>query len=1221
MKQNYILGLDLGTGSVGWSLVAIDNSNEPYRIIDLGARIFDSEVADLEKRRIARSTRRLIRRRAARIKKTKSLFIKNNYLSHEQISLKEKDNKIINDITLEKIGYANILDLRLKGKKEKLSYEELYVLLINYVKHRGFKSNRKVEEENVDKKSDEGKLLTAIHGTEAALQEIKEKNPEATFSDYLKQQFDIKGKMHNDKTEYSYGITRKMVEEEVDAILDKQIEEKLINEDFKADYKEALFKQLHYSTGPEEGPYSNPLAKSIGNCHFVPGKKRASRNSVSYLKFVLAQKLTDLRYSISNSKTLKSLNGEQIKKIVNDFAKGKTINYSVICKEIGTDCFIKNVDDLRNRKINEEKRKEEFIKLKKGKFGDLYKGLKNALKKAGFENLDDKYFDLLSECFSRYKSDFEIKDYLKGNREELKELDCPDNLIEFALSYKDTGKFKTFGSVSLDFVYKVLPHLLEGKDLYAAKQEEGFRDNIVSNDEELDTIPLINETLEKLEKTINNRGVVRTIVESRKVINAIIERYGMPYEVHMEMARDLTLSKLEKKDFEEKQKKNYNKKQNKINEIYDKHSEAFGEDISRITSLDILKYDLFKEQKGICLYTLARTGNEQEAKINESKIFDKDYVEIEHIIPYSKSFDDRNSNKILVLTKENREKGENIPGKYYKGQTGYDKYCFKVNELYDQEDNKYKQNKKNRLLSEDITEFLGDYRARTINDTRYAMNAFKDVMTYSFPNLKVRTYVGGLTDKLRALWRLNNLTTSYLSKDYTIKNEEEDTNRIKELLTEIEKTKNDNNLTPDKLKDVPRYKEVIKEIEKIYEKGRKNRENHFHHMIDATIIACATDKIRMNVEKQEILYRIENKENSFSIDMPKINEATGELVFNEETGEVTYERVTLQRNDENILSDTAAYYNSQRSKFPVPYYWFVDELKTRALEMDEDRLKEKLREFKYTEEEISKVKPTIISHYYSGKASGKLHEETYMGKRIENGNEVLVKKISLKSEKFDKKQLEKIYDKEVSQCYIYQVVKDWLGDYKNGIEAFNARQDYPLNKNGNRIKRVAITVHKEIREEFVLKEKQNNYVSKENNIETWIYKKDGDERLYFVGLDAYRLKNIENKEKDLSTTLWHGRGKNYIKLPMSDLEKEGFKLYRKIVVGQTILLETKEGKALCIAGGSSSGFFEVKSINGDGYELVANGIFNNKREGQYLVTVSNIKDVKPISIDVLGKIH
>ncbi|VEH67456.1 Uncharacterized protein conserved in bacteria [Rodentibacter pneumotropicus] len=77
---NYILGLDLGIASIGWAVVEIDEESSPIRLIDVGVRTFErAEVAKTGEslalsRRLARSSRRLIKRRAERLKKAKRLL-------------------------------------------------------------------------------------------------------------------------------------------------------------------------------------------------------------------------------------------------------------------------------------------------------------------------------------------------------------------------------------------------------------------------------------------------------------------------------------------------------------------------------------------------------------------------------------------------------------------------------------------------------------------------------------------------------------------------------------------------------------------------------------------------------------------------------------------------------------------------------------------------------------------------------------------------------------------------------------------------------------------------------------------------------------------------------------------------------------------------------------------------------------------------------------------
>ncbi len=41
-----ILGLDLGTNSIGWALIEVDENNKPIRIIAMGSRIIPLDSAE-----------------------------------------------------------------------------------------------------------------------------------------------------------------------------------------------------------------------------------------------------------------------------------------------------------------------------------------------------------------------------------------------------------------------------------------------------------------------------------------------------------------------------------------------------------------------------------------------------------------------------------------------------------------------------------------------------------------------------------------------------------------------------------------------------------------------------------------------------------------------------------------------------------------------------------------------------------------------------------------------------------------------------------------------------------------------------------------------------------------------------------------------------------------------------------------------------------------------
>ncbi len=80
----YVLGLDLGSNSIGWSLIKIDENDNPCGIERVGVRVFEAgmegqyeqgkEESRNKKRREARLVRRQIERRARRYRKLANLL-------------------------------------------------------------------------------------------------------------------------------------------------------------------------------------------------------------------------------------------------------------------------------------------------------------------------------------------------------------------------------------------------------------------------------------------------------------------------------------------------------------------------------------------------------------------------------------------------------------------------------------------------------------------------------------------------------------------------------------------------------------------------------------------------------------------------------------------------------------------------------------------------------------------------------------------------------------------------------------------------------------------------------------------------------------------------------------------------------------------------------------------------------------------------------------------
>ena len=153
-----ILGLDLGTSSIGWAVVnQAENDNEKSNIVKLGVRVNPltvDEKGNFEKgksitttaeRTIKRGMRRNLQRYKQRRNNLVTLLRDNNIIGSE--------SKLTEDGTG---STFETLELRAKAVSEEVSLEEFARILISINKKRGYKSNRKANNE------EEGELVDGM---------------------------------------------------------------------------------------------------------------------------------------------------------------------------------------------------------------------------------------------------------------------------------------------------------------------------------------------------------------------------------------------------------------------------------------------------------------------------------------------------------------------------------------------------------------------------------------------------------------------------------------------------------------------------------------------------------------------------------------------------------------------------------------------------------------------------------------------------------------------------------------------------------------------------------------------------------------------------------------------------------------------------------------------------------------------------------------------------
>lgn len=156
-----VLGLDIGTTSIGWAYVnEAESSQEKSSIVKLGVRIIPlttDEETDFKKgksisvnadRTLKRSARKNLKRYQMRRNALIKLLKENNFINDD--TLLSEDGKGTTFITYK---------LRAKAAREKISKEDLAKVFLMINKKRGYKSNRKA-------KSDEEGI--AIDGMEVA---------------------------------------------------------------------------------------------------------------------------------------------------------------------------------------------------------------------------------------------------------------------------------------------------------------------------------------------------------------------------------------------------------------------------------------------------------------------------------------------------------------------------------------------------------------------------------------------------------------------------------------------------------------------------------------------------------------------------------------------------------------------------------------------------------------------------------------------------------------------------------------------------------------------------------------------------------------------------------------------------------------------------------------------------------------------------------------------
>ena len=124
-------------------------------------------------------------------------------------------------------------------------------------------------------------------------------------------------------------------------------------------------------------------------------------------------------------------------------------------------------------------------------------------------------------------------------------------------------------------------------------------------------------------------------------------------------------------------------------------------------------------------------------------------MEIDHILPYSRTLDDSYMNKVVCLTRENREKGNDTP--YEKWHGNAERFAEILQRVTAMKEMPW--NKRRKFEQTEVN--LDDFISRQLNETRYISHEVSNYLKLLGSNVQVST--GQTTAILRRAWDLNGI--------------------------------------------------------------------------------------------------------------------------------------------------------------------------------------------------------------------------------------------------------------------------------------------------------------------------------------------------------------------------------------------------------------------------------------------------------------------------------
>lgn len=639
------------------------------------------------------------------------------------------------------------LQLRAEGLERALTPFEFGRVLWHLNQRRGFKSNRKTD--SGDKESGVIKQASAALSAELEAQGVE------TLGAWLNMRraqgervrFSPSGE---GKERYRFYPTRAMVEKEFDRLWEAQAAH---HPNILTQGRRLAFRAMIFNQRPLKRP-------PVGRCTFVPEERRAPKALPSVEAREIYERLNQLRWGFGPV-TDRALDRQTRDALASALLAGKGQSWLQVRKLLKAPDARFNLEDW----LKELPVSKTAARMKKpDAFGDRWLHMSLAERDA---------------VLSRF-IETEDEDELAGWLVEAHGF-SPDAALKLATA--PTPGQDGYGKLGLTANAAILAELIaDHTAVYSlAVERAGWHHSDLRTGEVMDRLPYYGDVLERhiiesdpglreavaafLADTTANAGrsdakpharrfkgaglkeaqtgrmpnptVHIGLNQLRLVVNRLIEVYGKPDEIVLELARDLKLTK------EQKDKANQeNRKNREANDRRRADIEALPLPVNGET---MMRARLFDAQKVggvvLCPYSLK--------PIKFADAIGGGEIEVDHIIPFSQSWDDSIGNKVLCTREANRRKGNRTPAQAFETDPNWPAIIANAEGLG--------KARAWRFLPDAMQRFdkQGGFLARQLNESRHLARVAKAYLEVLTPNVWVVT--GQLTALLRGKWGLNSI--------------------------------------------------------------------------------------------------------------------------------------------------------------------------------------------------------------------------------------------------------------------------------------------------------------------------------------------------------------------------------------------------------------------------------------------------------------------------------